>query len=205
MSNSTPQNNEADKSKSQELIPAYRDTVAHFLFGTPGHEPLLIYFLNAFLESDGQAFARSVEMKNPFNPATFLTEKYTILDVRATDERGDIFVVEFQTSERKAFADRMAYYGSRSFGSQMLLGDAYAVLKAVLAIAVVTFEMFRQLKGMHNSFRLTAKADSSVVFTEKIQMHVLEACEEKIDRIGDLPPALGAWTNLFFYWPFIPI
>jgi len=194
------ENDSNDSSKKNcEPIPAYRDTFVHFLFGTPGNEPLLLHFLNAVLESDGQAAARSVEMRNPFNPQTFLTEKYTILDVRATDERGDIFVVEFQTSERKTFADRMTYYGCRSFGSQMLLGDAYAVLKAVLAIAVVTFEMFRQLESMHNSFRLTAKADSSVVFTEKIQMHVLEACEEKIDRVRDLPSALGAWTNFFFY------
>ena len=54
MSNPTPPNNEAEKGKSQELIPAYRDTVVHFLFGTPGHEPFLLHFLNAFLESDGQ-------------------------------------------------------------------------------------------------------------------------------------------------------
>ena len=59
--------------------------------------------------------------------------------------------------------------------------------------------MFRLLKGIHNSFRLTAKADSSVVFTDKLQMHVLEACEEKIGRVGDLPPALGAWTNFFYF------
>jgi len=188
-----------DPKKSREPIPAYRDTVVHYIFGTPGHEPLLLHFLNSILESDGQAFARSVEMRNPFNPATFLTEKYTILDVRATDERGDIFVVEFQTTERKTFADRMTYYGSRAFGGQLLNGDAYAVLKAVLAIAVVTYEMFRELEGAHNSFRMTAKADSSVVLTDKLQIHVLEACEEKIDRVDDLPSALGAWTNFFFY------
>lgn len=59
--------------------------------------------------------------------------------------------------------------------------------------------MFRQLKNIHNSFRLTAKADSRVVFTDKLQIHILEACQEKIDRVGNLPPALGAWTNFFYY------
>ena len=110
--------NESDKEKLREPIPAYRDTFVHFLFGTPGNEPLLLHFLNSVLESDGQLPTASVEVRNPFNPATFATEKWTILDVKATDERGAIFMVEFQTSERQAFADRMTYYGCRSFGGQ---------------------------------------------------------------------------------------
>jgi len=189
-----------DNSKeSLKPIPAYRDTFVHFLFGTPGNEPLLLHFLNAVLESDGQQPAKSVEMRNPFNPATFVTEKYTILDVRATDERGDIFQVEFQTSERKTFADRMTYYTGKSLGSQMVVGEAYALLKAVIAIAVTTFEMFPQLASIHNSFYLKAKANPDVILTEKLQMHLLEACKEKIHRVGDLPPALGAWTNFFYF------
>jgi len=186
-------------SDDREPIPAYRDTFVHFLFGSPGNEPILLHFLNAVLESDGQPSAQSVEMQNPFNPATFATEKYTILDVKATDERGDIFLVEFQTSERATFADRMTYYGSRAFGGQMFLSEPYSVLKTVVGIAVTTFEMFRQLTSIHNSFRLTAKADPRVVFTEKLQIHVLEVAKEKINWIEDLPPALSAWINFFYH------
>jgi predicted transposase/invertase (TIGR01784 family) len=190
---------EPNGGKSNEIIPAYRDTFVHFLFGSPGNEPLLLHFLNAVLESSGQLPAKSVEMRNPFNPQTFVTDKYTILDVKATDERGDIFVVEFQTSERKTFADRMTYYGCRGFGGQMFQGEPYSILKAVVAIAVTTFEMFRQLESIHNLFQLTAKADSSVILTDLLQFHVLEAAEEKIDRVSLLPSALGAWINFFYY------
>jgi len=190
---------ESDKAKPKEPIPAYRDTFVHFLFGTPGNEPILLHFLNAVLESAGQMLAQSVEMRNPFNPQTFVTEKYTVLDMKATDERGDIFVVEFQTSERKTFADRMTYYGCRAFGGQMYQGAAYSTLRAVIAIAVTTFEMFRQLPSVHNVFRLTAKANPEVVFTNLLQLHVLEAAEEKIDRVSQLPLALGAWINFFYY------
>jgi predicted transposase/invertase (TIGR01784 family) len=198
-SNGEPENTETDGAKPKKPIPAFRDTFVHFLFGTPGNEPLLLHFLNAVLESDGQLPTASVEVRNPFNPATFATEKWTILDVKATDEQGAIFAVEFQTSERQAFADRMTYYGCRSFGGQMYQGTAYSTLQAVIAIAVTTFEMFRKLRSIHNSFRLTAKADSSVIFTDKLQMHVLEAAEEKIDRVSELPPALGAWMNFYYY------
>jgi len=30
-------------------------------------------------------------------------------------------------------------------------------------------------------------------------MHILEATEAKIDRISELPPALGAWINFYYY------
>ncbi|MDR0327409.1 MAG: Rpn family recombination-promoting nuclease/putative transposase [Planctomycetaceae bacterium] len=191
--------NESDNAQSRKLVPAYRDTFVHFLFGTPGNEPLLLDFLNAMLESDGQHPSRSVEVRNPFNPATFITDKYSILDVRATDERGDIFVVEFQAAERKAFAERMTYYGCRSFGGQMYQGTAYSSLHAVIVIAVTMYEMFPQLRSIHNAFQLTAKADARVVFTSKFQMHVLEATEKKIDRVSELPPKLGAWTDFYYY------
>ena len=92
-----------------------------------------------------QQTTQSVKVRNPFNPETFVKEKRTVLDVRATGERGDIFQVEFQTSERKTFADRMTYYGARTFGGQMSKNDSYSLFKTLIAIAVTTFEMFPQL------------------------------------------------------------
>ena len=206
MSKSKPNKKEADtnseandKPKPLEPIPAYRDTFIHFLFGTPGNESILLNFLNAVLESDGQAPAKSVMTRNPFNPQTFVTDKFTILDIRATDERGDIFAVEFQTSEKTTFADRLTYYGGRAIGSQMVKGDPYTILKAVLVIAVTTFEMFPQLERIHNSFFLTAKADPKVIFTRLLQIHTIEATKEKIDRVVYLTPALAAWVIFIFY------
>ena len=190
---------DSETGKPQKPIPAYRDTFVHFLFGTPGNEPILLHFLNAVLESDGQPPAKSVVAKNPFNPQTFVTDKYTILDIKATDEHGGLFVVEFQTYERTTFADRLTYYGCRTFGGQMLKGDPYTSLKAVLVIAVTTFEMFRQLESIHNTFLLKAKAAPNVVLTHLLQMHILEATEEKIDRVVFLPSALAAWLIFFYY------
>ena len=81
----------------------------------------------------------------------------------------------------------------------MFKGDPYSSLKAVIAIAVTTFEMFGQLESIHNVFRLTAKADPNVVLTNLLQMHILEAAKEKINRVSELPIALRAWINFFYY------
>lgn len=81
----------------------------------------------------------------------------------------------------------------------MLRGEPYSTLNAVIAIAVITFEMFPQLESVHNTFLLTAKADPKVVLTKLLQMHILEATEEKIDRASKLPSGLDAWINFFYY------
>jgi len=87
-------------------------------------EEMAIHFLESaesYYVKNGKQTDTFTHCRLSLSPAdSYLkTEKYTILDVRATDERGDIFVVEFQTSERKTFADRMTYYGCRSFGNQI--------------------------------------------------------------------------------------
>jgi len=39
--------NAPNTAKSNEPVPAYRDTFVHFLFGSPGNESILLHFLNA--------------------------------------------------------------------------------------------------------------------------------------------------------------
>ena len=181
------------------LIPAYNDTFIHFLFGVRGHEPILLHLVNAFLENARQVLAKSVEIRNPFNPKTFVNAKHTVLDVRATDERGDYFQVEVQTTDQTAFAERMTYYASKTYSGQLVSGDAYSKLKRVIGIAVTIFELFPELRDIHNVFLLRATANPDVIFTDRIQMHTLEVIEKKMHLVGELLPALAAWVNFFHF------
>jgi predicted transposase/invertase (TIGR01784 family) len=108
-------------------------------------------------------------------------------------------MVEVQTTEQAAFGDRMTYYNSRTFSRQLLSGNTYTMLKRVIGIAITTFLMFRRLRGIHNTFLLKAKADPNVVLTDRMQMHTLEVAEEKIHLVNELPPALAAWVNFFYF------
>jgi predicted transposase/invertase (TIGR01784 family) len=192
----------AEEIPPKPLIPAYRDTFVHYLFATPGKESeeSLLDFVNAVLENDDQPLVQSVETKNPFNPQTFVTDKYSILDVKATDASGDIFVVEFQTSERAEFANRMMYYCCKSYSLQMSKGESYVVLCWVIGIAVTAYLLHRDLPDAHNSFHLVATANPKRKFAQDgIQIHTLEVTEEKEDQFGNLKPRLRSWTYLFYY------
>jgi predicted transposase/invertase (TIGR01784 family) len=193
MSDTTTQQSET------ALIPAYRDTFVHYLFATPGNEDCLLDLLNAFLEDDGQPLVKSAEPKNPFNPQTFITDKYSILDVKATDESGEVFVIEFQTSERAEFANRMLYYCCKAYCMQMTEGQNYSILRWVIGIAITTYALCNELEGVHNSFHLVAKANPNCIFADEgIQMHTLELTDEKRERFGQLKPRLRLWA-MFFY------
>ncbi|GHT26762.1 hypothetical protein FACS18942_04820 [Planctomycetales bacterium] len=191
-----------DKKQSPALIPAYRDTFIHFLFATPGNEDILLDFLNSVLENDDQKQVKSVKPSNPFNPQTFVTDKYTILDVKATDDTGGIFVVEFQSWEHAAFENRMLYYCCKSFCLQIGEGEEYTVLKLVIGIAIVAYPLKdKELPDVHNSFRLTAKKNPKRVFADGsgIEIHTLEVIDEKEDLFSELKPRLRSWANFFHY------
>ncbi len=95
---------------------------------------------------------KSVETLNPFNPQTFVTDKYSILDVKATDESGKIFAIEFQTTEHAAFVNRILYYWAKTYCRQMESGNLYSVLRPVVSIAVTSFLLFKRLPKLHIRF-----------------------------------------------------
>ncbi|MDR2171553.1 MAG: Rpn family recombination-promoting nuclease/putative transposase, partial [Planctomycetaceae bacterium] len=181
------------------LIPAFRDTFIHFLFATLGNEYLLLDFVNSVLENDGQPLIKSITVQNPFNPKTFVVDKNSILDFKAISEDGNVFVVEFQTGERSFFTDRMLYYCSRTYSSQLHEGVAYTLLHRVIGISLVTYILFSNLISPHNSFFLRATSNHDVIFSEGMQMHVLELAEAKVGLFSQLKTNLRCWMIFFYY------
>ena len=92
----TEAGSEIGKAQSREPILAYRGTFVHFLFGSPGNESILLHFLNAMLNSDGQSFAKSVEARNPFNKFSYglslaiRDRLYAIHDLEVLDQLTDV-------------------------------------------------------------------------------------------------------------------
>ena len=181
------------------LVPATRDTFVHYLFGTLGNEHILLSFLNAVLHAANRPLVSSVEMLNPFDPATFVSEKYTILDVKATDKSGKIFAIEFQTAEHVSFAQRILYYWARVYSRQLKEGEKYKTLSQVISVAITGFVLFKALPELFNSFYLTAERHPEYVLTDDLQIHALEVTVEKINQIPNYPKPFQSWLNLFYY------
>lgn len=64
------------------------DMFIKYLFGSEEHKELLISFINAVLEDSGFTKIVKIVLENPFNIKSFVTDKESILDIKACDETG---------------------------------------------------------------------------------------------------------------------
>ena len=89
------------------------DCVAKAILGDPKHKRLLIHFLNAILEKKDGEKIKDVEILNPYNEKEFSTDKLSILDIKATDDKSDIFQIEIQIKIYPSLAKRILYTWAR--------------------------------------------------------------------------------------------
>lgn len=161
-----------------EILPTM-DIVFQYIFSSEGSENGLLGFLNAIQESMNQPLATSVEIQNPFNLQAFLEDKQTVVDLKARDSSGRVYDVEMQTVNKKAFPNRVVYYASQLYTSQLKEGMDYSALNQVISIALMSFELFPTVPELHNVFELRNIRDSKIRLTDILQFHTLELTERK--------------------------
>ena len=179
-------------------ISATADTFVHYLFASPGNETILCSFVNAVQDNAGLPPVKETRVLNPFNPKTFLTDKRSIIDIKAIAKNDRLFVIEFQVAEHVAFVNRALYYWSKTYGGQLKEGDAYERLNPVAMMILTRFLLFGELDELHNTFWITAQNRPEFVLTGDLQIHTLELVEEKIGQINLINEPLRKWLEFFY-------
>ncbi|MDR1383285.1 MAG: Rpn family recombination-promoting nuclease/putative transposase [Planctomycetaceae bacterium] len=196
MNESTKQ---AKLSKTQRLpIRATADTFIHFLFASRGHEMILLAFVNAILNNAKQPLVESTEVQNPFNPKTFLTDKRSIIDIKAVAKNDRQFVIEFQVGWYPAFGKRLLWNWGKAFCGNITEGEHYEKLIPVVVIVITNFLLFDALEKLHNVFWITAQDNPNFILSNDFQMHVIEVIAKKINQIANIDDPLKGW--LLFLW-----
>lgn len=116
------------------------DFVFRKLFGSEQNKDLLISLINAVIEPDPPIV--SVEIKNPFNLASYRKEKQSILDIKARDERGTWYDIEMQVEAHGTYGKRALYYLAKTFVSQIRAGENYRRLHSTIGIHFLDFRFF---------------------------------------------------------------
>ena len=102
------------------------------------HKNLLISFLNAMLPlEDGEEIREIEYLPNELVPEIPLRKKYSIVDVRCTDNHGRVFIVEMQMEWRPEFMQRMLLNASKAYVNQTEPGEEYDELNPVYALALL--------------------------------------------------------------------
>ena len=154
------------------------DFAFKMMLASPGHERVTIHFLNAILGE--KAKIASIEIENPYVGPTFEGDKWVVLDILASDERGRKFNIEMQTSIPPGLRQRLAFYDARLYVEQMRQGDQYQELRPAIVICVLDKPLLKSCESLHTDFRL--RDEFGRVFTDDLQIHVLELTKLTMTR-----------------------
>jgi predicted transposase/invertase (TIGR01784 family) len=112
------------------------------IFGDENHKEVLISFLNAVLDFKDDKTIVKIKLDNTYQLSQIEELKDTILDIKATNQNGEEFIVEMQKKDGGDFTKRSLYYTSKAYVSQIDKADDYLKLKKVYYIALVDFKIF---------------------------------------------------------------
>ncbi|SJM89099.1 conserved hypothetical protein [Crenothrix polyspora] len=118
----------------QHSIDPKIDCVFKALLGSDENRNLLIHFLNAFL---GQELAEPlvwVDILNPYNDKEFLSDKLSIVDVKAKDSHERIYQIEIQLVSYASLPARILYNWTDVYSQQLKSGQDYGQLKPTYSI-----------------------------------------------------------------------
>lgn len=172
------------------------DMFIKYLFGSEEHKELLLSFINAVLEDSD--FNRIVEIKleNPFNIKTFVTDKESILDIKACDERGRWYDIEIQSSGDDYFIHRTLYYWSKLYANQLETGDKYGELKPAICINILDFILFEENPHSHNCYVLKNYKNIDEILTDHLTLHYIELPKVESDNLEE---KLEHWLRFLKY------
>ena len=110
------------------------DCVFKALLGSEENCNLLIHFLNAFLAQDLIEPLVWVEILNPYNDKEFLSDKLSIVDVKARDSHDRLYQIEIQLTSYGHLPARIIYNWADIYSQQLKSGQDYLQLRPTYSI-----------------------------------------------------------------------
>ncbi len=120
------------------------DLVFKKIFGTEQNINILKSLINSVLPED--EYVVDLILKNPYNETDFPGDKLSVVDIKATDEKGRWYDIEIQVKEQKYYGKRALFYFSEIFSNQLHEKDSYDKLRKTIIISILDFDYFQKDK-----------------------------------------------------------
>ena len=115
------------------------DVVFKELFSKRGNEIFLQDFLSDLLNID----IKKIEIqKDSTLNKEIVSEKYGILDIKATLNDNTTVDIEMQVTDYGNMIERALYYSSKLISSQLKSGNDYILLQPVIVVCILNFDLF---------------------------------------------------------------
>lgn len=167
------------------------DVAFRKIFGNQKKSIVLVSFLNAVLDLEGLNRITKVTILNPYLLPRLKGEKASIIDVRATDQRGRQFIVEMQVADKKGFKKRVQFYTARDYSMQIETGEDYPKLRATYFVGILNFGIGFGTEYFAKHYTIEEETAQNVL--DDIQYRFIQLTKFK-KKLNELSTPIDKWT-----------
>ena len=157
------------------------DCVFKALLGAEENRNLLIHFLNAFLAGELSEPIVWVDILNPYNEKEFLSDKLSIVDVKAKDGHERIYQIEIQLTSYSHLPARIIYNWADIYSQQLKSGQDYGELRPTYAIWLLAENLITDDSDYVHHYKV--RDEQGKTFTQHGGIWLLELDKFKANRI----------------------
>ncbi|MGL5152770.1 MAG: Rpn family recombination-promoting nuclease/putative transposase [Clostridium sp.] len=125
------------------------DYVFKRIFGDENNKDILIDFLKAVLKVN----INDIEILNSELSKENITDKKSILDIRATIDKNINIDIEIQVARTGYMPQRSLYYWAKLYSEQLKISERYGKLKKTICINILDFNTL-DTKKYHSVFKI---------------------------------------------------
>lgn len=128
------------------------DLVFKKIFGEHAH--LLVSFLNALLPLPSDGLIETLDYLPTEQIPHIPILKRNIVDVKCTDQRGNIFIVEMQIEWSSFFMQRLLFGASQAYVKQLNKGEKYEYLKPVYGLGLLAENFDHESHDFYHHYKI---------------------------------------------------
>ena len=172
-------------------INVLNDYFMRYMFAKEGHEHILLNLINAVRTDYNQEPFEEVKVLNTFNLKETISDKQSIVDVRAVTKSGETVLIEIQRVGNQSFVYRSLYYWAKGYISNLRNNEKYNDLKQVIVINILDFNLLKDIKKEHSCY-VIKELETNHILTNHLEMHFLEL-PKYLSSSSRLTDELYAW------------
>ena len=161
------------------------------VFGSEGSKSVLISFLNAILDYQGEQAIIDLTIVDPYQIPMLQGMKDTYVDVKAVLANGKHVIIEMQVLNVPGLEKRILHNAAKEYATQLLKGEDYTLLNPVIALTFTDFIMFEGCQEPMSRFRLIER-DRFIEYSDDVELIFVELPKFNLE-LADLKNIQDKW------------
>ena len=172
----------------KKMLSAKNDLIFKRVFGSQGSQDVLIGFLKSILDIPHDEY-ESITLLDTNLRINREKGKYGILDLKLKTTKGKIIGIEMQMYPMNGLIQRELFFISKMYDEQIEKSGKYEIIKRVVKIIILDYEMFPDREKYKHKFMLHDKEDDTNL-TDLLEIYTLE-----LNKLPQKPD-----NSKLYYW-----